>query len=74
MGIRKLVRSVPIIWCALTPNTLSSLTTKLPFEEDEFDHVRIHSIARGVPENKVVYILHSKNASSSLVASVGRII
>ena len=30
-----------------------SLTTKLPFDDDEFDHVHIRSIARGVPENKV---------------------
>lgn len=30
-----------------------SLTTKLPFEDDEFDHVHIQSIAAGVPENKV---------------------
>ncbi|KAF9502371.1 S-adenosyl-L-methionine-dependent methyltransferase [Pleurotus eryngii] len=28
------------------------LTTKLPFEDDEFDHVHIQSIARGVPESK----------------------
>ncbi|KAJ3548860.1 hypothetical protein NMY22_g1106 [Coprinellus aureogranulatus] len=28
------------------------LTTKLPFDDDEFDHVHIRSIARGVPENK----------------------
>lgn len=28
------------------------LTTKLPFDDDEFDHVHIQSIARGVPENK----------------------
>ncbi|KAK7465408.1 hypothetical protein VKT23_005386 [Stygiomarasmius scandens] len=28
------------------------LTTKLPFEDDEFDHVHIQHIARGVPENK----------------------
>ncbi|KII93159.1 hypothetical protein PLICRDRAFT_99692 [Plicaturopsis crispa FD-325 SS-3] len=28
------------------------LTTKLPFDDDEFDHVHIASIARGVPENK----------------------
>jgi hypothetical protein len=28
------------------------LTTKLPFEDDEFDHVHIQSIAKGVPENK----------------------
>lgn len=30
-----------------------SLTTKLPFEDDEFDHVHIQAIAKGVPENKV---------------------
>ncbi|KAJ8084466.1 hypothetical protein PM082_003236 [Marasmius tenuissimus] len=29
------------------------LTTKLPFEDDEFDHVHVQSIASGVPENKV---------------------
>ncbi|KAL0951559.1 hypothetical protein HGRIS_008241 [Hohenbuehelia grisea] len=28
------------------------LTTKLPFDDDSFDHVHIQSIARGVPENK----------------------
>ncbi|PPQ99563.1 hypothetical protein CVT24_005351 [Panaeolus cyanescens] len=28
------------------------LTTKLPFDDDEFDHVHIQSIAKGVPENK----------------------
>ncbi|KAJ7161421.1 hypothetical protein C8R43DRAFT_992828 [Mycena crocata] len=28
------------------------LTNKLPFEDDEFDHVHIHAIAHGVPENK----------------------
>ena len=33
--------------------TAYSLTTKLPFEDDEFDHVHVSSIARGVPENKV---------------------
>lgn len=30
-----------------------SLTNKLPFEDDEFDHVHISGVARGVPENKV---------------------
>lgn len=30
-----------------------SLTTKLPFEDDEFDHVHVSMIAKGVPENKV---------------------
>ncbi|KAF8913138.1 S-adenosyl-L-methionine-dependent methyltransferase [Gymnopilus junonius] len=28
------------------------LTTKLPFDDDEFDHVHVQSIATGVPENK----------------------
>lgn len=31
-----------------------SLTTRLPFEDDEFDHVHVQGIARGVPENKVI--------------------
>lgn len=35
---------------------MTSLTTKLPFDDDEFDHVHIQSIARGVPENKVCRI------------------
>ena len=30
-----------------------SVTNKLPFAEDEFDHVHVQSIATGVPENKV---------------------
>ena len=41
----------------LSPSTdftkVSSVTTRLPFEDDEFDHARICSIGRGVPENKV---------------------
>ncbi|KAJ7727817.1 hypothetical protein DFH07DRAFT_757514 [Mycena maculata] len=28
------------------------LTNKLPFEDDEFDHVHINAISQGVPENK----------------------
>ncbi|KIJ66297.1 hypothetical protein HYDPIDRAFT_86952 [Hydnomerulius pinastri MD-312] len=28
------------------------LTTKLPFDDDEFDHVHMHSLGRGIPENK----------------------
>ncbi|ESK90917.1 S-adenosyl-L-methionine-dependent methyltransferase [Moniliophthora roreri MCA 2997] len=28
------------------------LTTKLPFDDDEFDHIHVQSIASGVPENK----------------------
>lgn len=35
---------------------LYSLTTKLPFEDDEFDHVHIQAIAKGVPENKVSWV------------------
>ena len=30
-----------------------SLTTKLPFDDDEFDHVRLNDLGRGIPENKV---------------------
>lgn len=30
-----------------------SLRQKLPFEDDEFDHVHIHGLAFAVPENKV---------------------
>ena len=30
-----------------------SLRQKLPFEDDEFDHVHIHGIGFAVPENKV---------------------
>lgn len=36
-------------------NSFRSLTTKLPFDDDEFDHVHIRGIARAVPENKVRY-------------------
>jgi heme/copper-type cytochrome/quinol oxidase subunit 4 len=36
-----------------------SLTTKLPFDDDEFDHVHIQSIAAGVPENKVCAVVFS---------------
>ena len=32
---------------------IQSLTTKLPFDDDEFDHVHVSMIAKGVPENKV---------------------
>ena len=31
-----------------------SLTTRLPFDDDEFDHVHVKDIARGVPESKVL--------------------
>lgn len=30
-----------------------SLTTKLPFDDDEFDHVHMRGLGRGIPENKV---------------------
>ncbi|TDL28128.1 S-adenosyl-L-methionine-dependent methyltransferase [Rickenella mellea] len=32
------------------------LTTKLPFDDDEFDHIHIQAIARTVPENKWPYL------------------
>ncbi|KAH7886106.1 hypothetical protein F5I97DRAFT_2025859 [Phlebopus sp. FC_14] len=28
------------------------LTTTLPFDDDEFDHVHMHNLGRGIPENK----------------------
>lgn len=34
-------------------DVLYSLTTKLPFEDDEFDHIHLKGIARAVPETKV---------------------
>ncbi|KAI5121295.1 hypothetical protein M0805_003764 [Coniferiporia weirii] len=37
------------------------LTTKLPFEDDEFDHVHIRGIARAVPENKWGYLFEEIN-------------
>ena len=51
MGTRQFVSA----YASQTPrhsNPTRSLTTRLPFEEDEFDHVHIQSIAQGVPENK----------------------
>ncbi|TFK56638.1 hypothetical protein OE88DRAFT_1650028 [Heliocybe sulcata] len=37
------------------------LTTRLPFEEDEFDHVHISGISLGVPENKWGYVFEEVN-------------
>ncbi|KAH8835498.1 hypothetical protein DL96DRAFT_1702477 [Flagelloscypha sp. PMI_526] len=37
------------------------LTTKLPFEDDEFDHIHIQGIAKGVPENKWPYLFEEVN-------------
>jgi len=36
-----------------------SLTTRLPFDDDEFDHIHMQSIATGVPENKVCAVVFS---------------
>ena len=33
--------------------TFRSLRNKLPFDDDEFDHVHIQGLALGIPENKV---------------------
>jgi len=35
----------------------ASLTTKLPFDDDQFDHVHIQNISPGVPESKVIIML-----------------
>ncbi|KAF8346913.1 S-adenosyl-L-methionine-dependent methyltransferase [Amanita rubescens] len=37
------------------------LTTQLPFEEDEFDHIHIQFVAKGVPENKWNYLFNEVN-------------
>jgi hypothetical protein len=49
------------------------LTTKLPFDDDEFDHVHIQSIAKGVPENKVDSILDCPTLLT-LSATVGGLV
>ena len=51
METRKLVSSFCVARSIV--GLCCSLTTKLPFDDDEFDHVHIQSIAAGVPENKV---------------------
>lgn len=40
----------------ITENGCGSLTTRLPFDDDEFDHIHIKDIARGVPETKVRFL------------------
>ncbi|PFH49806.1 hypothetical protein AMATHDRAFT_62438 [Amanita thiersii Skay4041] len=46
------------------------LTTRLPFDDDEFDHVHIQYIARGVPENKWGVLLDEVNRVLSPGGSV----
>lgn len=46
------------------------LTTKLPFDDDEFDHVHIQSIAAGVPENKWGMLFEEVNRVLSPEGSV----
>lgn len=53
METRKLVCNLTDLHVRIASNFCHSLTTKLPFEDDEFDHVHIQSIATGVPESKV---------------------
>ncbi|KAG6380890.1 hypothetical protein JVT61DRAFT_5282 [Boletus reticuloceps] len=38
------------------------LTTKLPFDDDEFDHVRMNDLGRGIPENKWGVLLEVSRA------------
>ena len=38
---------------------MASLTGPLPFDDDEFDHVRFTEVALGIPENKVSAALQS---------------
>lgn len=50
------------------------LINGLPFEDGEFDHVRIAGIARGVPENKVCHDIRSrrrKGAVADIIPIVG---
>jgi protocatechuate 3,4-dioxygenase beta subunit len=42
-----------------------SLTTKLPFDDDEFDHVHVKDIARGVPESKVRFRVIGRGGSGN---------
>jgi hypothetical protein len=65
MGSWQFVR---LSFSALTTLTegVVSLTNKLPFEDDEFDHVHVHAIAQGVPENKVNTIVCCCRAPSQL--------
>ncbi|KAF8560048.1 S-adenosyl-L-methionine-dependent methyltransferase [Imleria badia] len=37
------------------------LTTKLPFDDEEFDHVRMNDLGRGIPENKWGVLLEEVN-------------
>lgn len=46
-------RLAPVMKSGLTILRYLSLTTKLPFDDDEFDHVRMNDLGRGIPENKV---------------------
>lgn len=43
----------PVCVDVIAEDDCGSLTTRLPFDDDEFDHVHIKDIARGVPETKV---------------------
>lgn len=52
MGTWELVRSSLHGAIGLLP-IFRSLRQKLPFDDDEFDHVHIQNIAFAVPENKV---------------------
>jgi len=50
------------------------LINGLPFEDGEFDHVRIAGIARGVPENKVCHDIGSyrrRGAVTDITLTVG---
>ena len=51
MGTRQLVR----VAVCKTPFhlTVYSLTDPLPFEDEEFDHVRMVKVSLGIPEHKV---------------------
>lgn len=53
MGTREHVGTMGIAPRGFGADRGHSLTGPLPFDEDEFDHVRFTEVALGIPENKV---------------------
>ncbi|KAF7311076.1 UBIQUITIN-CONJUGAT-2 domain-containing protein [Mycena chlorophos] len=56
MDVQIPLRSLPSEYASIAERVTwvhgNFLTNKLPFDDDEFDHVRISNISPGVPENK----------------------
>lgn len=49
----------PLIIRSTIINVADSLRVKLPFEDEEFDYIRLNGVAFAVPENKVCRICTS---------------